>query len=536
MERIIYFICFVALLSSCVSVSKYNESVTQNHAIIDLKKDVDAAYRQLQRNHPKLYQYISKEKLEAKFDSLKNTITSPLTSRAFYEKLAPVVKSIGQGHLFVTPPQKRLEKEKRKELKGAKNDFLRLDFINFKDELYVKNAIDADSVLTGSKIVYIDSMVPATLIRKYNKLISSDGYNKTFFENFVGSRFGTFYLLEKGFQDSTHITFQNKDSIFTKTYTWVKKKEETKNIKDTLEVVPRKKPTKAERREAKLVRKALKKYNSKRGYVPSKKQYIRTLDFVGVDSSVAYLKIRGFSNGNYKDFYAETFHLLDSLGTKNLVIDVRDNGGGRMSEIENLYSYLAKDSFQFILPSEVTNRTPLMKLALSNTNPLFLRGLAVLASPIIVTHNLLKTKKVNGKIYYNLSSSKSSEPKATSFLGNVYILINGNSFSASSVFSNYMQATERATLVGTETGGAYNGTVAGIFRVHKLKESQVRIRIGLMHIETPFHQEPNGYGVYPDVDIKPVKEDWLQGIDTEMEWILNDINTKKNKTTAKVVH
>jgi len=99
-----------------------------------------------------------------------------------------------------------------------------------------------------------------------------------------------------------------------------------------------------------------------------------------------------------------------------------------------------------------------------------------------------------------------------------------------------MQATKRATLVGTETGGAYNGTVAGMFRTHKLKESQVRIHIGLMQIETPFNQEPDGYGVYPDVEIKPIKEDWLRGIDTEMEWILNDIATKKNKTTVKVVH
>jgi len=200
-----------------------------------------------------------------------------------------------------------------------------------------------------------------------------------------------------------------------------------------------------------------------------------------------------------------------------------------LSEIKDLYSYFAKDKFQFILPSEVTNRTPVMKLVLSNTNPLFVRGLALAVSPIIVTHNLLKTKKIDGKLYYKFSSSKPSNPKDISFSGDVYILINGNSFSASSVFSNNMQATGRATLVGAETGGGYNSTVAGLFRVHKLKESQVRIRIGLMEIETPYKQEPDGYGVYPDVEIKPIKEDWLQGIDTEMEWILDDIATKKNK-------
>jgi len=524
MKRILFFLGFILLLSSCASVSKYNESVTKVHTIADLKKDIDEAYKQLRRNHPKLYQYISKEKLETKFDSLKNTITTPLTSHAFYEKLAPVVKSIGQGHIAVIPPQVRLEKEKRKELKGAKNGFLTLDFVNFKDELYVKNGVDADSVLIGSKVLFVDSITPVSLMKKYNRFIGSDGYNKTLFENFVGSRFGTFYLREKGFQDSTQVTFQSKDSTFTKTYVWIKKEKEKNAIKDTTSI-KKEKPTKAEKKEAKSARKKRSKYNSKRGYISSKKQYTRTIDFADIDSTVAYLKIRRFSNGNYKDFYEETFQLLDSLDVKNLVIDLRDNGGGRLSEIKDLYSYFARDRFQFILPSEVTNRTPVMKFALSNTNPLFVRGV----SPIIVTHNLLKTKKIDGKLYYKFSASKPSDPKDISFSGDVYILINGNSFSASSVFSNNMQATGRATLIGTETGGAYNGTVAGLFRVHKLKESQVRIRIGLMQIETPFKQEPDGYGVYPDVEIIPIKEEWLQGVDTEMKWILDDITIRKDK-------
>lgn len=525
MNKILYTICSAFILTSCVSVATYNEKVLQPHRVADLKKDVATTYKQLERNHPKLYQYISKESLEAKFDSLKQTITEPLTSRDFYEKLAPVVKSIGQGHISLVPPQVRLEKEKQKELKGAKNGFYTLDFINFGDELYVKDAIGADTVLIKSKVIAVDANAPIEVIEKYNTFISSDGYNKTLFENFVGARFAGFYKREKGFQDSIQVTFQNKDSIFNKTFAWFKNKKDTTIVKDSLKL-PRKKLTKVEKKQAKKERKALSKYNSKRGYIASTKQYTRTLDFVDADSTVAYLKIRGFTTGNYEDFYAETFQLLDSLGTKNLVIDVRDNGGGRLSEIQDLYSYLAKETFQFITPSEVTNRIPVMKFALSNTNPAILKGLAIIASPVIITHNILKTKKVDGKLYYSYKYVKPMEPKETAFSGDVYVLINGNSFSASSILSNYIQATKRGTLVGTETGGAYNGTVAGFFRVHKLKESQVRIRLGLMQIETPYKQEPDGYGVKPDVEISTSKEQWLQDIDAEMQWILKDIESK----------
>ena len=90
-----------------------------------------------------------------------------------------------------------------------------------------------------------------------------------------------------------------------------------------------------------------------------------------------------------------------------------------------------------------------------------------------------------------------------------------------------MQANNRATFVGEETGGAYNGTVAGIYKIYQLPTSKVKIRIGLMQVETPFKQEPDGFGNKPDVEILPTVKDRALGIDTELEWILNDIESKK---------
>ncbi len=99
------------LLVSCNSLEKYNQAILQPQSIEALHEDVDKTYQKLQRNHPRLYQYITKEALEAKFDSLKNTIKQPLTSKQFYKKLAPVVKAVGQGHISVIPPQKKTRQE-----------------------------------------------------------------------------------------------------------------------------------------------------------------------------------------------------------------------------------------------------------------------------------------------------------------------------------------------------------------------------------------------------------------------------------------
>ena len=94
--------------------------------------------------------------------------------------------------------------------------------------------------------------------------------------------------------------------MFDKTFKRIAKKEKTtKN--DSVKI---KKPiilSKAEKKEKRLVAKAKRKYNKMYGFIKSRKIYTRNFNFIGKDSSVAYMKIRGFGNGKYKDFYKESF-------------------------------------------------------------------------------------------------------------------------------------------------------------------------------------------------------------------------------------
>ena len=68
MKKLFLVITILTLLVSCKSVKKYNEQITKLHRVEDLHKDVDKIYQQLKRHHPKLYQYISEDELEFKFD------------------------------------------------------------------------------------------------------------------------------------------------------------------------------------------------------------------------------------------------------------------------------------------------------------------------------------------------------------------------------------------------------------------------------------------------------------------------------------
>ncbi len=521
---------FVILLvvTSCSSVKTYNEQITSLHTVEDLQNDVDKLYKQLKKHHPKLYQYTPKKVLDFKFDSLKTSIKKPMTSREFYKVLAPVVTNVRQGHVSVGSANKRFTRKERKILKKKKFEFYDLDFEYLENKLWVKSTRGKDSVLAGCEVVKIENDLTANLVDKFKTQFASDGYNTSLHNRFVGKNFKSFYYRNKGFVDSLKVTFKNEDSIFVKTFKRLKKEEKKdKPTSDSTKVVKPKKLTKEERKAKKLKAKKRRKYNNKHGYMPSIKQYTRSLKFIGKDSTVAYMKIRGFGNGSFKEFYKESFTKLDSAKSKYFILDLRDNGGGRISEIDNLYSYLTDKSYQFITESEVNSRMPFFKYLMSNTSPVGLKIVSGILSPFIATHNLLKTKKKDGKLYYKFNKhSKIKAPNPSHFKGAIYVLINGNSFSASSILSTHLKANKRATFVGEETGGAYNGTVAGIYKVYQLPSSKLKIRMGLMQIEAPQKQSPDGYGIKPDIKLTPTIEDRKLNVDTELEWILNDIEKK----------
>lgn len=527
---------FIALvITSCASVEKHNLNVTKQHSVESLHEDIDKVYEKLQRDHPHLYQFTSKEVLDFKFDSLKKAIDKPMDSRAFYKELSVVTKYVGQGHLSLSPPSIKLTKKERKAFNKTKFDIDNLDFEYLDEKLFIVNARGNDSVLINAEVLKIEDEKPQDLISNYKKIIASDGYNTTFHNRIVGARFMRYYTNDKGLFDSITLTLRNTDSTFVKVYNRVLKNDSTASKNDALKSDALKsidqkkvKLTKAERKAKKIESKAKKKHNQKYGYIVSRNEYTRNLNFVGKDSTVALLKIRGFSNGNYEAFYDESFKIMDSLKTETLIIDLRNNFGGSLNDIAYLYSYLTDKNFTMINPSEVHSRTPLLKSMMSsNTTPNLVKGVFVLGAPIFAAIEVLKTEKKEGVLYYKLKPSKEQVPKPLNFKGEIYVLINGNSFSASAVLSAKLHGEERATFVGEETGGAYNGTVAGFSEYYELPNSKVQAKFGLMYIDATIKTMSDGYGVKPDVEILPTYKDRLNNVDPELEWILENIAQNK---------
>ena len=142
---------------------------------------------------------------------------------------------------------------------------------------------------------------------------------------------------------------------------------------------------------------------------------------------------------------------------------------------------------------------------------------------------LLNRKEEGNTYYYHTQGSIESRPKANNYKGNLYVIINGGSFSAASILAANLRSLQNVVFVGEETGGAANGAVAGKMALYILPESKLKISFGLLAVK-PFYQTgTEGRGILPDIVITPTVEDKINEVDPELEWIFNDIDKRTSK-------
>ncbi len=90
-----------------------------------------------------------------------------------------------------------------------------------------------------------------------------------------------------------------------------------------------------------------------------------------------------------------------------------------------------------------------------------------------------------------------------------------------------MKGINRATFIGTETGGGFNQCVAGSLPVITLKNSKLLLRFGLYTMAPNAKTEIIGHGIFPDIELSSSVKDKLNGIDQELNWVLNNSKTSK---------
>lgn len=496
------------LTFSCAGIKGYNENLEKPVSTGKLKNDVDFAYFKLQQLHPNLYWYISKDSLDFKFDSLKTTLDKPLKPLDFYLKLEPVIAKIREGHLRLTIPVKKLTRKEQKYLKTQKGLFGRYNFAIDNERLYVlDNAEKIPNMQVGTELLEINNTQTKDLLEHYRKLITSDGKNQTFQKYYLERAWANFFTYENGILDSVKVETKYRNEV--KTF-----------------YLKREKISKTEKRAEKVEVKNKEKSNKNNDYNSARKLYNRSLSFETKDSSVAYMSINSFSNTRSRKFYKESFATLKKAKTKYLIIDMRNNFGGSVAEIDNLYSYLTDKKIKFLKDIEVTSNKSMFHADYFNQIPGVLKPLAAIAYPFYFVGTAFSNKEKDGKHYLKANYAV-KKIKDDNFTGKLYVLINGGSFSAASILPSKLKGDKRAFLVGEETGGANDGTVAGRYSTETLPNSKLKFPIGLMLFQPDIIFTHTEKGVVPNKEIIPTISEVLQKKDIQKEWILEDI--KKNE-------
>lgn len=147
---------------------------------------------------------------------------------------------------------------------------------------------------------------------------------------------------------------------------------------------------------------------------------------------------------------------------------------------------------------------------------------------------------IDGKDGYYLPKSNfpTIQPNdSIQYDGNIFLLINEESFSASTIFAGLFKKTKRGIIIGRETGSTYHQQNGGKFAEVILAKTRLILRIPL--IKGIFNKKtdlsvPWGRGVIPDYTVKPTFEEFVSNEDKIMTLTLNLIENLRESEELKI--
>ncbi|MCF0072744.1 S41 family peptidase [Dyadobacter sp. CY261] len=409
----------------------------------------------LQSEHPGLYRYKSRERLQAVFDSCLLSITRPQTRLEFARKILFAISEIQDGHTGSNISSLLIKSY----LESTKLFPLYLYFVNDKAFISCNNT---DGLPVGTEILSIDNKPILEVRAQLFSYLPSDGSIETK-KNQTLNNNGAFPFLYRwifGFADSFSVNYKSTAG-------------DIKTIQ-----VP-----------ARLASDFECEINAGR-----KSEQMLSLEYP--KRGVGLLTIKTFDRNRlggadqyFEKFLVKSFLELNEKNVENLIIDLRDNAGGQDEYGAQLYSYLTSKPFRYYASVEST-----------------------------------------GKVYTKEENSLlgTLQPQAYNFRGKVFILINGLSFSTTAEFCAITKSNLKATFIGEETGGGYNGNTSGQTMKIELPNSHVQVIIPrFKYVNQVKASSFTDRGVIPDHKVIPDVLEYVNGMDVALQYTFDLIDGSK---------
>gem|GEM_PF-1697710 len=231
-------------------------------------------------------------------------------------------------------------------------------------------------------------------------------------------------------------------------------------------------------------------------------------DFGYLQDSVAVLRLGGFHRRDMLR-YRQVMKTLIEEEIPYLILDLRANGGGSRMACTQLMRYMATEPFEYTFVNP-----PQQKLfPYLNAKGKYYRSMAFLKFGLFNIHPVVSTPWGWGRRYRN-------RPAAKTFQGQITVLTDGLTASASAQLVSWLSQQQRALVVGRRPAGGYNGNNGGSFPLVTLPSSKVQVVIPAFRLVLQADSDQD-QGITPHVPVQYTLEDYLNGQDADLRATLD---------------
>jgi hypothetical protein len=461
-------------------------------------RDMRLTLKKLEKHHPNLYIYTDKTRFRNSFDSLLVSLPECMLSKDFYLIAAETFYSLRHGHMLLYPGKPQFDPLK-------KNVLSQMQYEIFDGQVYIiRNDSSYGNILPGTRLDSINGISVTGLVARYLDAVPMEGYAETLRPRLFCQLLPTFVMYEAEKTDSLSLSLGYSDEVFScrlKTNSDGQDHDFRSTVQTYLDLF-----------NPEVTSDSSGVYSS-----------FASMKFLESSRETAMMSVNSFMQSS-EIFFEEAFRMLDTSGTQNLILDLRDNLGGMLMTSGSLYGYLTDTPYYFIQKPVVTS---VRNLFYPPGNVWFQNVMTTIVLPVLIGLYSPIHRAESGGYSFNAFESRKGVHKESRFTGSITLLVNGGTFSASSLLASNLKFINQALVVGEETGGAAEGTVAMRMASVKMPNSGFRLQYGIGYLQPMANGEEPGRGVIPDVWITPTLNDRIRGIDPELRYVLELLHERE---------
>lgn len=454
--------------------------------------DLDTLKKMLEHIHPNIYHTRPKSEIEQIYKDIKSKLPSSLNRNQYYYIISSFISEYEDGHIGAFSLKHKANSWNVNFLAAAKQ--LPFEVYKLGEELFVTDVSESKSeIKTGDILLKINGHKADSLFEIMQK---SQSGNKRFQAYYAGKNFP--YLLELlEIRAPFTVQFRSAQDGTIKEIT---------QKKITNAMIESHKPTEEE------------------------KSYIDTCTYFSfgvVDNNIAYIKFKRFSgvnvlHGTLRDHLVKDFQYIQKKNISKLIIDLRDNTGGYIRNIDYIISYLTEIDYPLIkkIGTKASHALGQTYCGMKGTDKTHLQMKFI---------NKCSKEKILiplDSIYYETCLSDTIEHKSNRYLfkGKTCFLVGPGTFSAANLTAAIIKDNKIATLIGEATDEPVNDY--GNVRHFVLPKSGIPVGIPTASLYCPSRSETDKSNVKPDIEVMPDRNALIKGEDVvlkkAMEWMRND--------------